>query len=157
MSRRFRWLSVLPLVLAISLLVWALEEDAHSTGCLPARSVSDPSSACAACHKDASARWESSRYRPCTPYCTSCHKAAEQARHHKVGVSLPEKPDEVLKLEPGMKVACFTCHDLSRPRYDAVRWKSASLFDRMFRAEPRYKTYFLVGRNDEGQLCLSCH
>jgi hypothetical protein len=78
-------------------------------------------------------------------------------RHHTVGTELTEKPDEVLKLTAGKKTACFTCHDLSRPRYDSVRWKAASLYDRLFRAQKRYKTFFLSERNDQGQLCLSCH
>jgi hypothetical protein len=87
----------------------------------------------------------------------SCHKRAELDRHHRVGITLPGKPAESLMLTPEMKNACFTCHDLSQPRYDSVRWKAASLYDRMFRSQKRYKTYFLVMRNDEGQLCLSCH
>jgi hypothetical protein len=78
-------------------------------------------------------------------------------RHHTVGTELTEKPDEVLKLTAEKKTACFTCHDLSRPRYDSVRWKAASLYDRLFRAQKRYKTFFLSERNDQGQLCLSCH
>lgn len=151
------WRAALLTVLVVPVLVWSLEEDAHSTGCLPGLAVQEPSSACAGCHKDAAARWASRQYRPCTPYCMSCHKRAELDRHHRVGIVLPDKPAESLMLTSDMRNACFTCHDLSRPRYDSVRWKAASLYDRLFRPEKRYKTYFLVMRNDEGQLCLSCH
>lgn len=150
---------IFPLVLmVIPLLGLSLEEeDAHSAGCLPNATVQDQSSACASCHKDNASRWESSQHRPCTPYCVNCHTKTEMSRHHHVGIELPRVPDEVLKLTADMKLACFTCHDLSRPRYDSVRWKASSLYDRIFRSEKRYKTYFLSKRNDEGQLCLTCH
>jgi len=151
------WIALFALMM-ISLLGLSLEEeDAHSVGCLPKETVQDQSTACAACHKDSASRWASNHDRPCTPYCMSCHKKTDMDRHHHVGVELPKVPDEVLKLTADMKLACFTCHDLSHPRYDSVRWKAASLYDRMFRAEKRYKTYFLSERNDQGQLCLSCH
>jgi hypothetical protein len=78
-------------------------------------------------------------------------------RHHKVDVVLENEPENGLKLTTDHRDACFTCHDLSRPRYDSARWKAVSLFDKMFRQEARYKTYFLVQRNDSGQLCLNCH
>ena len=88
----------------------------------------------------------------------SCHeKRSDLERHHPVGVSLSMVPNPTLKLTSKGKNACFTCHDLSRPRYDTVRWKSASLFDRLFRKESRYKTYFLLMQNDRGQLCQNCH
>lgn len=134
----------------------ALEvEDAHSAGCLPPASVQHQ--ACAACHKDAPKRWAANQSRPCTPYCATCHKKTETERHHPVGVVLPKAPEEGLPLLAGNKMACATCHDLSKPRFDSVRWKAASLFDRIFREELRYKTFFLSHRNDKGQLCLSCH
>ena len=152
-----RVLRGLALGLALPLLVLALApagEDAHTTGCLPAQGAA----ACAACHPgDAQARYAASANRPCTSYCRTCHPQAELARHHNVGTALVRAPSAVLPLTLDKKTACFTCHLLSRPRYDTVRWKAASLYDRMFRSEPRYKTYFLAIRNDQGQLCLSCH
>jgi len=143
-------------------------EDARSVGCLPARDAKEPLSACAKCHKaDAEKRWKSDYKHPCTPYCTTCHKAAEMKRHHPVGTKLSRKPDreeedddhddDKMPLAGEMKMGCGTCHEMSRPRHDSVRWKAASMFDRLFRAEKRYKTYFLSKRNDQGQLCLSCH
>jgi hypothetical protein len=155
--RRPALLRVLALVLALPLLALALapaEEDAHTTGCLPARGVA----ACVACHPgDAASRFAEGATRFCSPYCQTCHAKGEMARHHNVGVALAQAPSAVLPLTSGKKTACITCHLLSRPRYDTVRWKAASLYDRMFRGEPRYKTYFLAMRNDQGQLCLSCH
>jgi hypothetical protein len=160
MKMRFISLWVVPLaILAIPLFVLSLEdEDAHSAGCLPKNTVPNPSSVCAGCHNDSLSRWESNWNRPCTPYCISCHKKTEMDRHHTVGSELPKAPpDAVLKLASKNRTACFTCHDLSHPRYDGVRWKAASLYDRLFRNEKRYKTYFLSERNEQGQLCLSCH
>ncbi len=146
-------------LLAIAVFAAATEtEDARTTGCLPPLSLTPQSSACAPCHKDSEARWAASQYRACSPYCLSCHaKRPDIVRHHPVGVLLPAKPPAVIRLTADGRNACFTCHDLSRPRYDSTRWKSASLFDRLFRNEPRYKTYFLLMRNDQGQLCQNCH
>ena len=146
------------LVLAMPLTVFPSDaEDARSAGCLPKESTQPASSVCASCHNDAQKRWDKSQHRPCTQYCMTCHKATEMGRHHTVGTALPKSPDDDLPLAAEMKMACFTCHNMSRDRYDSVRWKASSLFDKMFRAEKRYKTYFLSQRNDQGQLCLSCH
>lgn len=135
----------------------AQAEDAHSTGCLPQATAAQQ--VCAACHKqDATARLQTGATKPCTPYCMSCHQPAEMERHHTVDAELPAQPaDAALHLAEGKRMGCVTCHDLSRPRYDSVRWKAASLFDRLFRDSPQYKTYFLSMRNDTGQLCLVCH
>lgn len=157
-----RALMAMFVLLAINLLTLggarALEvEDAHSTGCLP-RSAK-PQQACAACHKqDADSRWRSAQATPCTPYCATCHKKEETERHHSVNAELSvESQDVTLHLAQGKLMGCTTCHDLSRPRFDSVRWKAASLFERMFRESPQYKTYFLSMRNETGQLCLVCH
>lgn len=151
------WLVLLAIAL-LPLHLTALEkEDAYSVGCLPKNTSRAPWSSCAACHADNVSRWAAHQYRPCTPYCKSCHRPAEMERHHRVGMILPGAPDKSLKLTAKNEVACSTCHDLAQPRYDSVRWKAASLYDRMFRSEPRYKTYFLSKRNEQGQLCLSCH
>jgi len=132
-------------------------EDARNAGCLPDAAVQSPASVCSSCHEDGLKRWSSKQYQPCTSYCMTCHKKPEMIRHHSVGNLLPTAPGNALRLTSEMKLACVTCHDMSRTRYDDVRWKAASLFDRMFRKEGRYKTYFLVMRNDEGQLCITCH
>jgi len=147
-----RW-AVAILFLLVPLLAALALEDARSAGCLTAAGASS----CAPCHAaDHAARWEH-RARPCTPYCLTCHRKAEMEQHHPVGTALKRKPAGVYPLTADLKTACFTCHDLSRPRYDSVRWKAASLYDRTFRREASYKTYFLSTRNDQGQLCLACH
>lgn len=125
---------------------------------MPGHAALEKPSTCAPCHaEDAQARWETSRARSCTPFCLTCHKPEEMAKHHPVGSPVEKTPRIVLRLTREKKSACFTCHDLANRRYDAVRWKAESLFSRLFQSESRYKTYYLATRNDRGQLCLACH
>lgn len=149
--RRPRWAWLLALAL-LTVLTAVTGEGVH------APALTEGPAACAPCHaQDARTRWEAHRTRPCTPYCLTCHRKEEMSRHHMVGSPLPRAPNARLPLTADHKTACCTCHDLARPRYDGVRWKAASLADRMFRQEARYPTYFLAERNDQGQLCLACH
>ena len=114
--------------------------------------------ACQRCHPgEGQERWERHWPRPGAAFCLGCHAAADMARHHPTGVKLSSAPHQPMHLGDGGKVVCGTCHDLSRPRFDHRRWRSESLYDRLFRRKPRYKTYFLAFRNDRGQLCLACH
>jgi hypothetical protein len=116
------------------------------------------SAACAPCHAtDAQSRWETHRNRPCTALCLTCHAKEQMAKHHPVGLTVAKQPRVALRLTQDLRSACFTCHELSNRRFDAVRWKAESLFGRLFRKEARFKTYFLTVRNDRGQLCLACH
>lgn len=160
MTRQFlRAGLALVLVLLLPSAVLSVDaEDARSVGCLPKGAVETASAACASCHKeDAVSRYEKEQSKACVPYCMSCHKKDEMERHHTVGTELTQMPETALHLSAGSRIACATCHDMSRARYDSVRWKATSLFSRMFRNEVRYKTYFLTMRNDAGQLCLTCH
>jgi hypothetical protein len=77
--------------------------------------------------------------------------------HHSIDNPVTKSPRLPLRLTQDQKSACFTCHDLANRRYDTVRWRAESLFGRMFRSQTQYKTYYLVTRNDRGQLCLACH
>ena len=61
------------------------------------------------------------------------------------------------RLSENKKIACITCHDLNNKRYDKTSWKSESLYDRVFSKPTKYKTYYLVIKNNEGQLCITCH
>lgn len=148
--RRAPWALLLAGLLAVALArALAPDDDPHA-----GRSEAT----CAACHAaDAPARWAARGDRPCTPWCLTCHGKAEMDQHHPVGTVLRKKPGPAFPLTADGRTACATCHVLSRPRTDTVRWKAASLFDRLFRGEPRYKTYYLTERNDQGQLCLACH
>jgi len=133
-------------------------EDAHTAGCLP-KPAASPSSACTSCHSNTPRSFATNHDSLCTPYCLNCHSKAEMDRHHTVGTPLPSTADAEhdMQLTADKKIACITCHDMAQPRYDKVRWKASSLFERLFHQENRYKTYFLAMKNDQGQLCLTCH
>lgn len=154
--RPHQWLAAV--LLAIPPVVYSIDaEDARSVGCLPSESVQTPSSVCAACHADAPQRYADRHHHPCTQYCMQCHQKAEMDRHHTVGTPLPRDAHEALLLTSKKQIACVTCHNMSQPRHDKVRWKATSLFDRLFHNQSQYPTYFLAMRNDQGQLCLICH
>ena len=124
----------------------------------PDHATLSSSAACVSCHAvDAQARWEAHRGRPCDPYCLTCHSKEDMAKHHPVGNAVSKAPRIPLRLTAERKSACFTCHDVSTPRHDSVRWKAESLYGRWFRKNKLHKTYYLVTRNDRGQLCLACH
>ncbi|MEI7841784.1 MAG: hypothetical protein WCI39_02030 [Gallionellaceae bacterium] len=155
-----RWLIALAVLLtiAVPVIVHSVErEDAHTVGCLPKTADKAPASACALCHKDAAKRLAAHQHRPCSPYCSTCHKKEEMDRHHPVGTELEHDADDEMPLTAKKEIACVTCHNMSQPRYDTQRWKATSLFDRLFRNEKQHKTYFLSMKNDKGQLCLTCH
>jgi hypothetical protein len=125
---------------------------------MPGHMALQTATPCLGCHaQDGQARWSSNRWQACTSYCQSCHAPAEMGQHHPVDTVLTKIPSAPLPLSATRRTACFTCHDLSRQRFDRVRWKSESLFGRLFRKQNEYKTYFLTLRNDRGQLCLACH
>lgn len=146
-----RW-RMIPGALLLGAVLVALDNDA-TPPCLPASEA-----ACAACHtKDLSTRFPAAKSRPCTPYCLSCHFKDSKDQHHSVGLPLRKMPADGRLLTEGDRTGCKTCHDLATQRYDRIRWRSESLFDRVFRSQSRYKTYLLVYRNDRGQLCLACH
>jgi hypothetical protein len=144
--------------LQLSALLWSLAIFAQAPDDMPGRMALKDPATCAPCHpEDAAARWTSHRERPCTAYCHTCHLAVDMANHHAVDSLLRKPLNAKLPLTTGHRTACFTCHTLAQTRYDRVRWKAESLFGRLFRREPRQKTYFLVTRNDRGQLCRACH
>lgn len=142
----------------ILLLAWAcapglMPQDAP-VPCLPLSAEKS----CLACHPvDAGARWEGRRSRPCARYCQACHAPKAMESHHPIDRKLPKVPPSPLLLTADGMTGCSTCHDLGQPRFDRTRWRAESLFDRLFRRQARYKTYFLAVRNDRGQLCRTCH
>lgn len=148
-----------PLLLATLLLgstAWVVHSQTGPR--LAEHAVLGSAAACLSCHAgDAQARWDTDRDRPCTNFCLTCHATEEMAKHHPVGHSVTRAPRLALRLTLNQKSACFTCHDLTIQRYDAVRWKAESLFRRLVSRESRHKTYYLATRNDRGQLCLACH
>jgi hypothetical protein len=114
---------------------------------------------CGACHGPGRQSPDAPRdvAHACSTLCTTCHKADQTGAHHGVGQALEAGSTTSLPLTKDGRTACVTCHDLTRPRWSDVPWKAQSLFDRTFRSAKRYKTYYLVMRNDRGQLCKACH
>lgn len=90
----------------------------------------------------------------CDEFCIKCHEDSE--KHHSVGARIKDKIG-LFKLTKKNKIACYTCHDLNVQRFDTVSWRSESLFEKVFRGKSRYKTYYLIMRNNNGQLCRKCH
>lgn len=132
-----------------------LAQDAPAPG--PHATLDSPA-ACRPCHPaDAPTRWTAQRFQPCSAYCLTCHPPTDMAQHHTIGVALSRPPSSVLSLTSDGRLTCATCHRLSVPRYDQVRWRSESLYGRLFRRQAAYLTYHLVLRNDRGQLCRLCH
>ena len=110
---------------------------------------------CAACHKSAEVKEKlKDTTRACDIFCKKCHK--NMSKHHPAGVKLKNDLPENITLSSGKKLACITCHDLKVPRYDSVSWKAESLFGSIFKSEKRYKTYYLIIRNNDGDLCRKC-
>lgn len=155
------WIAFVLLLIMLPMASYSLDaedlEDARTTGCLQRDGAKPASAACASCHADSEKRFTTNQHRPCSAYCTSCHKKAEMERHHTVGTELVRDVASHLPLTSKKQIACSTCHNLAQPRYDKLRWKSASMFDRIVHKENRYRTYFLSMKNDQGQLCLTCH
>lgn len=118
--------------------------------------VSWSADACMTCHATAEAEELAARItRPCRDMCATCHAFREG--HHPVGVRLSRPVPAPLLLTKRDTNTCVTCHDVTRPRFESSAWVSQSLFDRAIHRSNRNPTYYLVMRNDRGQLCRNCH
>lgn len=127
-------------------------DEARSAGAHPSWTVDS----CLACHGKAEASAISPRLtRPCQTLCVSCHQFRDG--HHPVGVTILRAVPAPLLLTTAGTNTCSTCHDTSRPQFDRSPWVSRSLFERIARRPSENRTYFLVMRNDKGQLCRICH
>ena len=91
----------------------------------------------------------------CDTYCMKCHKEREE--HHGVGVKIESEMPSGFQLTKKNRIACITCHDLRQDRYDSRSWRAESLFESVFSFSSQHKTYYLVMRNNNGQLCKKCH
>lgn len=111
---------------------------------------------CVTCHKPSEVKEKfKDTTMACDIFCKKCH--SNISKHHPVGVRLKNDLPENIRLNSGGKLACITCHDLTVMRYDRVSWKAESLFGSIFQSEKRYKTYYLIIRNNDGDLCKKCH
>lgn len=112
--------------------------------------------ACAACHSAPTAVRTPTPRGGCDAQCISCHQA-DTVGHHRIANALPaDLPAPLVRSTDG-RLACRTCHDLSRPLQDSVAWRAQSLFDAVFRRRAVHPTYRLAMRNHNGQLCQICH
>ena len=93
--------------------------------------------------------------RACDNFCGTCHDNMEN--HHKVGMELKQKLSPKVTLSKDTKVACFSCHNITKKRFDRVSWSAESLFSSLLSFKSKYKTYYLGMRNNKGQLCKECH
>ena len=111
---------------------------------------------CLTCHApEESAELAARVTRPCSTLCSKCHGFRET--HHPVGVTIPAAVPATLQLTQKGTNACVTCHDVTRPRFEGSPWTSTSLFARALSRTKENRTYYLVMRNDRGQLCRNCH
>jgi predicted CXXCH cytochrome family protein len=111
---------------------------------------------CVNCHDAAATAEIRARLtNPCSAMCATCHTFKE--RHHAVGVLISGHVQAPLVLTKKATNACVTCHDVTRPRFESSAWVSQSLFERVARRSGENKTFYLVMRNDRGQLCRNCH
>lgn len=94
-------------------------------------------------------------YNACSYMCLECHK--DMDRHHAVNVRLKGKVSGELVLTSKKRLACITCHRPGNRRFDNISWKAESLYENIFSSKKKHKTYYLVTRNNDGQLCKMCH
>ena len=108
---------------------------------------------CEKCHTKSEAKeFKGETIYSCFDYCQTCHDT-----HHSVGKRVSRNRPKNLKYFKRNKVACFTCHELDRPRFDSKSWKSESLYERVFDSKNKYSTYYLPVNNRQGELCKQCH
>lgn len=110
---------------------------------------------CIKCHvKDKRARTADPSL-ACAEFCLSCHR--DVSNHHSINVKILEKLPDGFNLAGSSRLTCTTCHNLKTVRFDTSSWKSESLYEKVFKGSSTYKTYFLVVKNNDGQLCKNCH
>ena len=115
---------------------------------------------CKECHSDKkSEELIRDPLKSCVTYCKTCHNRIKDIteKHHVVGKRLKFQSKYDFRISGKKKIACYTCHDLGINRYDSSSWKSESFYEKVFKKKAKYKTYYLVMKNNEGQLCTRCH
>jgi hypothetical protein len=110
---------------------------------------------CLECHsREEALLYRNRTVQSCSVYCSTCHK--DLGAHHETDLFLTGKVADGIELLNN-KIACFTCHNLKNKRQDSESWKAESLFEKLFQPKTIYPTYFLIERNNKGQLCKKCH
>jgi hypothetical protein len=95
------------------------------------------------------------RNKTCAELCFTCHK--EIKNHHVINVKMAETHPGELRLTEKKRITCITCHSLDNSRFDNSSWRAESLYEKAFAGKSQYKTYFLIKKNNDGQLCKTCH
>jgi hypothetical protein len=91
----------------------------------------------------------------CGELCFTCHK--DMKDHHAINIKMADKIPGELRLTEKKRLSCTTCHNPGNARFDSSSWKAQSLYERTFGGKSQYKTYFLIKKNNDGQLCKTCH
>ena len=111
---------------------------------------------CTQCHNTTQIGKFKSKADACAIYCKTCHKNMDA--HHKTGYVIDnELSGAVNKLTNRKELACYTCHDLTINKFSDKSYKAESLFGGIFSFKSKHKTYYLVVRNNNGQMCKTCH
>lgn len=143
------------LLLVIASLLYSLDGKAYDDSTKKDMPFVTTASYCLDCHTREEARsFRNSTAQSCSVFCSTCHN--NLGPHHEIDRYVTGDIPQGIILQ-NEKIACFTCHDLRNSRQDNVSWKAESLYERMFHRKEIYSTYFLVERNNEGQLCKKCH
>lgn len=110
---------------------------------------------CVQCHTTEEAlSFRTRTTKSCNTYCKTCHE--DIGAHHPTNMKLEGTTGKGIALLND-KVACFSCHDLKKKRFDSIPWKAQSLYENLFKSKKVYPTYFMIENNSEGQLCKRCH
>lgn len=113
---------------------------------------------CLKCHAPDDLNQFSVPAHSCDPNCILCHKTMTSGNHHPVGIKIESTNTVGLgPITQRQKMMCITCHDLRKSRFGGQPWRSQSLYESIFKKKGKYKTFYLVKKNNKGQLCNMCH
>ncbi|MBF0545929.1 MAG: cytochrome c3 family protein [Candidatus Riflebacteria bacterium] len=104
---------------------------------------------CIYCHTDNSDKYVISS--SASEWCVKCHPDSETMGHP---TKIQATPSSRLPLDSEKKMNCLTCHSPHRQALATESWVPGSL-DQLKNDE--HPTYLLIKRNNNGELCKSCH
>ncbi len=140
-------------LLLIALQIFATKPDRATVDIMP---FVENYQYCIKCHKNTEYKKLADLTKSCNNHCYTCHKNIK--RHHPVDSVITKiLPDKLQRLDSKKKLVCITCHDLNIKRMAEKSYRSESLFESLTGRKSEYKTYYLVIRNNNGQLCKTCH
>jgi hypothetical protein len=147
-----RWGNIFILIICIfTLYIFAIAFDNES---LTIHSFSQSTAYCINCHLKNDKKIINPNI-TCSQLCLTCHKDIKD--HHIINIKIAGKLPEEYKLTDKKRLTCSTCHNLNNVRFDNSSWKAQSLYEKAFAGKSQYKTYYLIKKNNDGQLCKTCH